>query len=72
MMMSRNIDVHVEKEGIRIVTNPDAIEDTKQPNHLLNIFSDLFNNINNVREDIAYQGRRIQTINKVLLRKLTR
>ena len=72
MMMSRNIDVHVEEEGIRIVTNPDAIEDTKQPNHLLNIFSDLFNNINNVREDIAYQGRRIQTINKVLLRKLTR
>ncbi len=72
MMTGTDIDVHIEKHGIKIITNPNASEDDKQPNFLLNAFSDLFNNINNVREDIGKQGRKIQAINKVLLRKLTR
>ena len=72
MMTDADIDVHIEHHGIRIVTNPEAIEDASQPNPLLNAFSDFFNNINNVREDIEKQGHRIQVINKVLLRKLTR
>ena len=67
-----DIDVSIEKHGIRIITNPEAREVESQPNFLLNAFSDFFNNINNVREDIEKQGRRIQIINKVLLRKLTR
>jgi len=71
---NRNIDVHIEHLGIRIVTNPDAAEDPAQPNQLLNAFSDFFNNINNVREDIGKDiekgSRRIQAINKLLLRKL--
>ena len=74
IMTDNDIDVHVEHLGIRIVTNPDRPEDEAQPNQLLNAFSDFFNNINNVREDIAQDleksGRRIQAINKVLLRKL--
>ena len=72
MMTGTDIDINIEPEGIRIVTNPDVIEDERQPNFLLNVFSDFFNNINNVREDINKQSRRIQVINKVLLRKLTR
>jgi len=59
-------------EGIRIVVNPDAIEDAAQPNALLNAFSDFFNNINNVRDDIARGGHRIQVLNKLMLRKLSR
>ena len=74
IMTDNDIDVHVEHLGIRIVTNPDRQEDEAQPNQLLNAFSDFFNNINNVREDIAQDleksSRRIQAINKVLLRKL--
>ena len=74
IMTDNNIDIHVEHLGIRIVTNPDRPEDEAQPNQLLNAFSDFFNNINNVREDIAQDlersSRRIQAINKVLLRKL--
>ena len=74
IMTDNDIDVHVEHLGIRIVTNPDKPEDEAQPNQFLNAFSDFFNNINNVREDIAQDleksGRRIQAINKVLLRKL--
>ncbi|MBR1687888.1 MAG: YegS/Rv2252/BmrU family lipid kinase [Prevotella sp.] len=72
IMTGTDIDVHIEPMGIKIVTNPDAIEDQSQPNFLLNAFSDFFNNINNVREDIEKGGRKIQAINKVLLRKLTR
>ena len=72
IMTGTDIDVHMEEQGISIVTKPDVVEDTKQANPVLNAFSDFFNNINNVREDIVHQGRRIQTINKVLLRRLTR
>jgi diacylglycerol kinase family enzyme len=69
-----DVDVHIEHLGIRILTNPEATEDTTPPNPILNAFSDFFNNINNVREDIGSGiekgGRRIQAINKVLLKKL--
>ena len=74
LMTDNDIDVHMEHMGIRIVANPEAMEDTAQPNQVLNAFSDFFNNINNVREDIGSGiekgGRKIQAINKVLLRKL--
>ena len=72
IMTGTDIDVHIEEQGIRIITNPDDIEDHSLPNPILNAFSEFFNNINNVREDIEKQGKKIQTINKVLLRKLTR
>ena len=72
IMTGTDVDVHIEHLGLKIVTNPNATEDVGQPNFLLNAFSDLFNNINNVREDIEKRGRRIQRVNKVLLRKLTK
>ena len=72
IMTGPEIDVHIEHEGIRILTDPNVVEDPGQPNFLLNAFSDFFNNINNVREDIERRGHRIQVINKVLLRKLTK
>ena len=72
IMTDADIDVHIEHNGIKIVTNPEAIEDASQPNFLLNAFSDFFNNINNVREDIEKRGKRIQRVNKVMLRKLTK
>ena len=67
-----DIDVKIEHLGINIVTNPDAVEDVSQPNPLLNAFSDFFNNINNVREDIERRGHRIQIINKLMLRRLSK
>ena len=72
IMTGEEIEVHIEHEGIRILTNPDVIEDSGQPNFLLNAFSVFFNNINNVREDIGKTGHRILVINKVLLRKLSK
>ena len=74
IMTGTDVDVHIEHLGIRILTNPEATEDITPPNPVLNAFSDFFNNINNVREDIGSGiekgGRKIQAINKVLLRKL--
>ena len=58
IMTGEEIEVHIEHEGIRILTNPEV--------------SDFFNNINNVREDIGKTGHRILVINKVLLRKLSK
>ena len=74
IMTDNDIDVRIEHLGIKIVANPEVSEDEAQPNQVLNAFSDFFNNINNVREDIVDDlekgGRKIQAINKVLLRKL--
>jgi len=72
IMTGKDIDVRIEPQGIKIITNPELTEVARQPNMVLNVFSDFFNNINNVREDIEKQGRRIQALNKVLLRKLTK
>ena len=72
LMTDADIDIHIEHLGIRIVTNPEATEDAAQPNSVLNAFSDFFNNINNVREDIGKRGHRIQVINKLMLRKLSK
>lgn len=71
IMTGCDIDVHIERRGIRIITNPDGLEDDKQPNQLLNAFSDFLSGVNTVREDIGRQGRRIQALNKLLLKKLT-
>ena len=46
------------------------VDDSNQ--FLLNAFSDFFNNINNVREDIEKTGHRMLVINKVLLRRLSK
>lgn len=65
-----DIDVHIEERGIKILTNPEQTEDDRQPSAILNAFSAFFGNINNVREDIEKQTRKIQSINKMLLRRL--
>ena len=72
IMTGTDISVSIEHLGIRIVTNPEVTEDTALPNPLLNAFSDFFNNINNVRDDITKGSRRIQAINKLMLHKLSK
>ena len=72
IMTNADVDVELIPQGIRIVVNPNAIEDVSQPNPMLNAFSDFFNNISNVREDIVKGGRRIHVLNKLMLRRLSR
>jgi YegS/Rv2252/BmrU family lipid kinase len=73
IMTSADIDVEIQSKGIKIVVNPKSHEiksDREDVNPFLNAFSDFFNDINSVREDIAKTSHRIQIVNKVLLRKL--
>lgn len=72
IMTGTDIDVHIEERGIKIITNPTITEDDRQPNTILNVFSDFFYNLNQMREDIEKQGRRIQAINKALIKRLTK
>ena len=72
IMTGSDIDIHIEEGGIRIITNPGIKEGEAQPSAILNRFSDFFSNINAVREDLERQNKRIQAINKALLRRLTR
>lgn len=72
IMTGTDIDVHIEERGIKMITNPDATEGERLPNVILNVFSDFFNNLNNVREDLEKQSKRIHAINKALLKRLTR
>jgi len=72
IVTGKDVDVHIEHQGINILTDPNMVEDSGQPNFVLNAFSDFFNNINNVREDIGKTGHKIQVINKLLLRRLTK
>lgn len=72
IMTGPDIDVHIEERGIKIITNPMVTEDDRQPNIILNVFSDFFNNLKIMREDIEKQSRRIQALNKVLIKRLTK
>lgn len=74
VMTSADIDVEMQSKGIKIVVNSKSheIKEKEEANPLLNAFSDFFNDINNVREDIAKTSKRIQVVNRALLRRLTK
>src|SRR5574344_1867511 len=74
IMTGQDIDVELVGKGIKMIVNPKEGENNidKEINPLLNVFSDFFNDINSMREDIAKTSHRIQVVNKVLLRKLSR
>lgn len=71
-MADADVDISLVSKGIRIVVNPDADKSKRQPNMVQTAFSELFNDIHAVREDINRQSRNIQAINKKLLRRLNR
>ncbi|MBR6963998.1 MAG: YegS/Rv2252/BmrU family lipid kinase [Prevotella sp.] len=71
-MADADVDISLVSKGIKIVVNPDADKSKRQPNMVQTAFSELFNDIHAVREDINRQSRNIQAINKKLLRRLNR
>jgi len=70
IMADTDIDVRLINKGIKVVVNPDADKKKRRPNIVQNAFSEFFNDLNVVREDLTKQSRHIQAINKILLRKL--
>lgn len=70
-MTEADIDVHIEKRGIRIITNPEETEDGSQPSPILSAFSELLANLNTVREDLEESRKKFQEKNKEFLKRLT-
>ena len=70
LFTTADVDIHLVHQGIRMVVNGEADKSKRQPNLVQTAFSEFFNDLNIVREDLVRQSRHIQAINKVLIRKL--
>lgn len=70
VMTDADIDILLHSKGIKVLVNPDADKRLRQPNVVQTAFTDFFNDVNMVRENISRQGRKVQILNKLLLRKL--
>jgi YegS/Rv2252/BmrU family lipid kinase len=76
VMTDADVDVELREKGIKIVVNPFADKSLRKPNMLQSAASDLFNEINivkdDLRDDIKEGGRHIMALNKILQKKLNR
>lgn len=70
VMTGEDINISIKSKGIKIIVNPFADRSVRQPNAIQTAFSEFFNNINNVRDDITKQKRNIKALNKRILRRL--
>lgn len=67
---SADVDISIVPKGINIIVNPKGGKDCRQPNMLQTAFSEIFYNFDLMRKDLTKQSRKVQAINKNLLRKL--
>lgn len=65
-----DVNISLVKSGIKIIVNHDENTIQCQPNFIQNAFSELFCNIDHIRKEMTKQGRKVQALNKVILRKL--
>ena len=65
-----DVDISIVPKGINIIVNPKSKKDNRQPNILQTAFSEIFYNFDLMRQDFTKQSRKLQAINKNLLRKL--
>lgn len=68
-MTGKDIDVHVEAKGIRIIVNPNGDKRLRRPNLLQSSAADLFNDLSGLHDDIAKQTRRGIALTKLLQKK---
>ena len=65
-----DVDISVVPKGINIIVNPKGGKENRQPNMLQTAFSEIFYNFDLMRQDLTKQSRKVQAINKNILRKL--
>lgn len=70
IMADADIEVKVVNKGIKVVVNPSDKRISRKPNIIQTAFSELFCNIDEIRYNINKQSRKMQAINKNLLRKI--
>ena len=60
-----DVDISVVPKGINIVVNPKGGKDCRQPNMLQTAFSEIFYNIDLMRQDLTKQSRKVQALKKI-------
>lgn len=69
-MAGTDIDIKIIPRGIKVVVNPTDHKYKRKPNMIQTSFSLLFSNIDLIRSNLNRQSRRVQALNKTILRKL--
>lgn len=69
VMTTADVDIQLIHKGIKMIVNPDGDKSKRQPNMVQTAFSEFFNDLNIVREDITKISRNTQALNKKLIRK---
>ena len=72
IMTDADVDIELKSKGIRVVVNPYADKSQRRPNALQSAASEIFSEINIVRDDLTKQRRHVLALSKVLQRKLNR
>ncbi len=70
IMAGTDVDIKLIRKGIKVVVNPNKHKKQQQPNMIQTSFSQLFSNIDLIRCNINKQSRKVQALNKTILRKL--
>lgn len=70
VMSGADIDIEIVEKGIKIVVNPFGNKDQRKPNVLQTAAAELFNEINEVRDDIARHTRRGMALTKLVQKKI--
>lgn len=72
VMTGEEIDVEIKEKGIKIIVNPSGDKNLRKPNAFQTAASELFNEINMLRDDIARQRDKALAISKMLQKKLNK
>jgi len=70
VMTGADIDVHLEEKGIKIIVNPNADKNARKPNAIQTAFTEFFNDLNAMRDDISRQSKKMEALSKLVQRKL--
>ena len=70
IMTQADVDIRLVDKGIKVVVNAEADKSKRQPNMVQTAFSEFFNDLNIVREDLTKLSRNTQALNKKIRRKL--
>lgn len=70
IMCDADLDVRIESKGIKVVINPWADKSQRQPNFVQTAFSEFFYNIDLIRTDLIRQGKKLQALNRTIIKKL--
>jgi hypothetical protein len=68
LMTGRDMEVILREKGLNVVINDQA---TERPAGMLPMFDDFFDDLVTMRSDIARTNKKILSLNKELLHKLT-